>query len=499
MDDPTSWVLVFRYTVELIAIVTAFAIAISTLDDVYIDLCYWFLTTTSRNKWHLESISNSDLLEAAPEQPLAILVPAWQEHEVIFSMLAANAQVVRYSNYHYFVGAYRNDEPTILEIERARRSQPNIHLVVVPRDGPTSKADCLNEIVAAVFMHEAKHKMRFSGVALHDAEDLIHPQELQLFNLLVVRSDFIQLPVFSFNRPLTDLIGGIYMDEFAEVHTKDLVVRNYLSGVIPCAGVSACFSRDALAMLADFNKGAVFRTSSFTEDYDIAFRVHDLGLRTTFVSFAVGYNIDIVDGTGGPAVVRRSLPIATREFFPSNFAAAVRQRARWLIGIVFQGTSQLGWKGGLGTRYFLARDRKSIVTNLIVIVGYFVLVSLTLIELYFYFASVLGAPPYEYLVSRLVVSVFVLNVVLLLWRLTHRMFFTAKIYNWRQGLMAGPRVVVANFVNFFATLRAIRIYIVHRVAAKALIWDKTIHTYPFVLDQQGWPRENAESSATRAD
>ena len=59
-----------------------------------------------------------------------------------------------------------------------------------------------------------------------------------------------------------------------------------------------------------------------------------------------------------PTFVERNLPISTREFFPSELRGAYRQRARWLIGIVFQGTSSHGWRGNLGTRYFLLRDRK---------------------------------------------------------------------------------------------------------------------------------------------
>ena len=152
-------------------------------------------------------------------------------------------------------------------------------MVVVPRDGPTSKADCLNEVIAAIFDHEIKNEITFAGIAMHDAEDLIHPHELKLFNLLIGKYDFIQLPVLSFNQPLREFVAGISMDEFAEVHTKDLVVREHLSGVVPCAGVSACFSRRAMAMLVEYN-GVPFDTSCFTEDYDVAFRMHELGLQT---------------------------------------------------------------------------------------------------------------------------------------------------------------------------------------------------------------------------
>lgn len=482
MDALTSFVIDYRYVIEVLAVGTAIIIAVSSVDDLFLDLYYWYLKLTGNGHARdRERVADIDALESVPQKPFAIMVPAWQEHEVIFSMLEVNSRLIRYSSYHFFVGVYQNDEATRREVERARRLNSNIQIVIVPRDGPTSKADCLNEIVAAIFAFEAKNKLRFAGIAMHDAEDLIHPHEFVLFNILIDEYEFIQLPVFSFTRPIREAVGGIYMDEFAEAHTKDLVVREHLSGIIPCAGVSACFGRNALAMLADMNEGAAFRTNAFTEDYDIAFRVHDLGLRTTFASYPVAYTIDISEDSEVPAVIRRALPIATREFFPSTLQGAVRQRARWMLGIVFQGTSELGWRGTAGTKYFLFRDRKSIITSPTVMMGYFVLGSIVLIELYLRSAAPSHAFTYELLSTNFVTTLFLINLFFLCWRLADRMFFTMKIYNWRQGLMSAPRLIAANFVNFFATVRAVRIYLGHRVSGKPLIWEKTAHSYPFKL------------------
>ena len=101
---------------------------------------------------------------------------------------------------------------------------------MVPRNGPTSKADCLNVILMDILDYEIGMGDQFAGVALHDAGDPIHPHELLVFNALIGTSyDFVQLPVLRFNQSLFDVIGGIYMDEFAEVHTKDLLVRKNLS------------------------------------------------------------------------------------------------------------------------------------------------------------------------------------------------------------------------------------------------------------------------------
>ena len=273
MDAMTAWVLEYRYYVELLLIVVASVTAISSVDDIFVDLYYWSLRLFGRQEEKDDALARAvSEAQNVPERPFAIMVPAWHEADVIFSMLATNTRLVAYKNYHFFVGAYRNDDATIAEVQRAMRDNNNVHIVVLDRDGPTSKADCLNEVLAAIRGYEIERGAEFVGVALHDAEDFIHPHELAVFNSLIGTSfDFVQLPVFSFNQSLGDLVGGIYMDEFAEVHTKDLIVRRNFSGLVPCAGVSACFSHDAIIKLAEKNNGAVFELTSFTEDYDIAF------------------------------------------------------------------------------------------------------------------------------------------------------------------------------------------------------------------------------------
>jgi bacteriophage N4 adsorption protein B len=482
MDTLTSLVLAWRYWIEILVIVIAVLTAVSSIDDIFVDSYYWLLKLLRHKDRRDNALANavSATLTVA-ERPIAIMVPAWKEHEVIFSMLAANSRLLAYGNYAFFVGVYQNDAPSIAEVERAQRVYANVHMVVVPRDGPTSKADCLNEIILEIFRHEAEHDIRFAGIALHDAEDFIHPHELKVFNSLIGKFDFIQLPVFSFSQPIGETVGGIYMDEFAEVHSKDLVVREHISGIIPCAGVAACFSRATIVALHENNRGETFRTSSFTEDYDIALQMHALGLTTTFVWCPVQYTIDLNKETREPVYVQKRLPIATREFFPSELRAAYRQRARWMVGIVFQGLEAHGWRGRPGTKYFLARDRKGIVTGPTVMLGYFALANLVLTGLYLAYSTPQGFFDYVLLSKPVVVDLLLLNLVFLVWRLVHRTIFCYQIYGWRHGLMAAPRLVVANFVNFFASMRAIRIYCEHRITGKPLVWDKTTHHYPVNL------------------
>ena len=472
-------ILQYLWYVEAATLATAIVITISSIDDVFIDVYYWFMRLRGSIGVNIADVPAAADINEMPERPFAVMVPAWKEHDVIFSMLSTNSRLVIYDQAHYFVGAYQNDPLTQDEVRKAQALYRNIHLVIVPRDGPTSKADCLNEIIAAIFQHEAKAGFEFGGIVMHDSEDMIHPHELKAFNVLVNKFDFIQLPVFSFARPLRSMVTGIYLDEFAEVHTKDLQVRQSLSGVIPCAGVSACFSREAMARLVAFNNGEAFRTSTMTEDYDIAFRISELGLKSAFVSYPTFYTIDVDLATERPAVFRKKdFPVSTREYFPSEFRAAFRQRARWQLGIVFQGIKELGWKGSLATKYFLARDRKGIVTAPTVMMGYFVSLNLLAIAAYLGWYFPQEEMQFTLLASPLVADLFLLNLGFLVWRLVHRLIFTWRIYDWRQALMSVPRLAVSNFVNFFATARAVRIYGMHLITGKALVWDKTSHSYP---------------------
>ena len=131
-----------------------------------------------------------------------------------------------------------------------RRRYKQLRRVEVPHDGPTCKADCLNWVIQAIFLHEQQAGIEFAGVILHDSEDVLHPLELKFFNYLLPRKDMIQLPVASLEREWYELVAGVYMDEFAEWHAKDLVVRESVTGTVPSAGVGTCFSRRALLALA---------------------------------------------------------------------------------------------------------------------------------------------------------------------------------------------------------------------------------------------------------
>lgn len=472
----------FQHVVELLAVAITVLILLSSLDDLFIDVWYW-LRALYRWFWIQTQFPRltTAALDAKPERPIAIMVPAWKESEVIQAMLTTSNTLIRYQNYRFFVGVYQNDAETIAEVRTAMSRFPNVSMSVVPRDGPTSKADCLNIVLADIFAHEQATGITFAGIALHDSEDVIHPYELKLFNYLLDRKDLIQLPVYSFPRGLHELVAGTYMDEFAEWHSKDLVVRESMTGVVPCAGVSACFSRRAIAALRAERAGEVFSTDSLTEDYDIAFRLARMGMREIFVRLPVAMVVESVGADGRPQITERNMPIATREFFPEDFRAAYRQRARWLLGIAFQGWSTHGWVGNMGAKYFFLRDRKGLITAPGAILAYFAMFNLLVTHALFGLFPPAQRPPYMLLDTDLYRLLLVINVVLLGNRLVQRTLFTTRIYGIWQGLMAGPRMIVSNLLNFFATLRATFIFARHKATGKPIVWDKTTHSYPFQI------------------
>ena len=79
------------------------------------------------------------------------------------------------------------------------------------------------------------------------------------------------------------------MDEFAEWHAKDLVVRESLVGSVPSAGVGTCFSRRALLALNAETDNQPFNTESLTEDYDVGARLGKMGMQSIFARFPVQF------------------------------------------------------------------------------------------------------------------------------------------------------------------------------------------------------------------
>ena len=425
------------------------------LNDLAVDLIYF-----GRRAWRSATVYRrfprsfaSGL--ARPKRPglFAVLIPAWDEATVIGPMLRATLERLDHPNYRLFVGHYRNDPATAAAI--AAVGDARIEAVLVDADGPTTKADCLNHLYDALVAYESANGVSAKAVVLHDAEDLIHPLELVLFDQLIGKAAVVQLPVLPLVDPGSRWIAGHYCDEFAEAHAKELVVREAVGASIPLAGVGCAIAREPLARIAAMHEGRPFAGTSMTEDYELGLRVGGLGLKTIFVRI--------------PAVAGDRAVVASRGHFPSSLGAAVRQKSRWLGGIALAGWDRLGWRGGFGERWMRLRDRRGPIAALLLLAAY----CAALLWSQLWIAEALGAPVQARLDPALA-TLLVVNGWLLAWRVAMRAGFTASAYGWRQGLLSVPRLVVGNVIAMLAAARAISLH----VGGGPKRWEKTHHIFP---------------------
>ncbi len=469
---------IFLYGVKYFAISLAVIMLVSGIDDLIIDIVYWVrLPWRWLTVYHRHKRMNPEALFEPQEKPLAIMVPAWQETGVIGQMAENAARTLDYENYHIFIGTYPNDPATQKDVDAVCARFPNVHKVVCARPGPTSKADCLNNVLAAILQFEKSANFTFSGFILHDSEDVISPLELRLFNYLVDRKDLIQVPVYPFERQWSHFTSMSYIDEFAELHGKDVPMREAISGQVPSAGVGTCFSRRAVLALLKDGDGIAFDVRSLTEDYDIGFRLKEKGMSEIFVR---------MPGVDNPKKKKRVLQnrrssniICVREYFPDNFSRAVRQKSRWIVGIVFQGFATHGWTRSLKFNYFLWRDRKGLISNFVSFLATALFLLLVCLGLY----QAFWPDSYKFLSifsgSELLVLLLWANFFLMLNRMFQRAYFVTIYYGIEQGLLSVPRLVWGNIINFMANWRAL-MQVIQLGDPRRVAWDKTTHDFPSV-------------------
>lgn len=456
-------IFLFSSSYETLYIATFFVaifLLLSGIDDIFIDLYYWFHNFFYRTKLNKYRYANREDIEKVPEKPIAIFVPAWHEADVIDKMLINACRTIQYSNYDIFVGVYPNDPETVEKVEEVSKIFPNVHAVVTEKPGPTTKADNLNQVFQGMIRHENITGKRYDIIIGHDAEDIIHPLSLKIHNYFIPEFDMVQLPVFPLHVGHENIIHWTYADEFAENHTKDLVARAHFSGFVPSAGVGTAYNRWLLEFVGTSFARNIFRSTSLTEDYDIALRLA-LGEAKLLYAYKP-FGIDA----------------STRAYFPHSLRAAVRQRARWLTGICLESWRNIGWLGDAKFKFTLYRDRKAVVTNSINLFAYIVVLYLLLYEaIRWGFQAEAHLPP---IVTRgtLLWNLVIIDTILMLWRLLHRFIATRRVYGIWAGLLSIVRVPLSNIINFLATTRALYLFTRAVIKGKPLKWDKTSHTFP---------------------
>ncbi|WP_070935185.1 glycosyl transferase family protein [Edaphosphingomonas haloaromaticamans] len=444
-----------------VALFAAIGILIGGIDDLAMDMLWLLRTAKRRLTVYRRHRPATAARLPPPDSPgrIAIFIGAWDEGEVIGPMLRHALDRLDHADFRIFVGVYPNDPATQTAVRAVQANHARggrVRMVDGRLPGPTTKAECLNRLWLALLEEERATRIRFKAIVLHDAEDVVHPAELVVFDRLIERFALVQLPVIPLVVPGSLWISGHYCDEFAEAHGKQLVVREAIGAALPSAGVGCAIARDAIARIAATRGGLPFDADSLTEDYELGLRVAEMGGRGVFVRLPVD--------DGGPLV-------AVRAYFPATIDAAVRQKTRWLIGIALAGWDRLGWRGGIAEHWMRLRDRRAVLAALIVSAAYLALL-LWAAAAVAHRAGGLPAPVLDPPLSTLCW----INLGLLGWRMAMRCWMVWRFYGAREAMRAPVRMMVGNIIGIMAAWRALLFYV--RSGRTALRWDKTRHRFP---------------------
>lgn len=401
-----------------------------------------------------------------PPGRIVVFVPAWDEAAVIGAMLRAALARFDHPDYRIYVGAYPNDPATIAAVAGVALEDARIRLVIGPRPGGTTKADCLNTLWRALLRDEEAEGFTASAIVLHDAEDVVHPLELRAYAHGLIAHAAVQLPVLPLAHAHSRFFAGHYLDEFAEAHGRALVVRQTVGAGLPFAGVGCAIRRDMLARLADLRGGGPFDAESLVEDYELGLTLAAMG--------APAHLLRIAEAPGGPLV-------AVRAYFPATLDAAVRQKSRWMIGIALAGWDRTGWGGWrqIGDNWMRMRDRRATLEIPVLALAYLSILG---------WAASLGghllAGTTPVTPSVLMQAVLWVNLALLVWRLAVRAAFVRRAYGWCEALWSMPRVLTSNAVALLAARRALFAY-VRMLRGAPPRWDKTAHQFPDLAPASG--------------
>ncbi len=438
------------------------------VDDLVVDLIWggragWRWLT----RYRITPPMRADQLpQPLTNSPLAIFIPVWQEAGVIGRMLFNCTDSWGQSgvDYRIYVGCYANDPDSIKAVIAAGSQGWQIRLVLCSRPGPTTKADCLNNLWRALTRDELAGGYKAKAIILHDAEDYVHPLELRVYDYLIERVAAVQLPVIPIAVPGSAWVSGHYCDEFAEAHGKSLVVREAVGASVPLAGVGCAIERNRLGRIAIARNGDPFDASSLTEDYELG-----LGL----------------GADGGKVIFARMLDehgnlVGTRACFPGSFKAATRQKARWMTGIALAGWDRLGWRGGFSETWMRLRDRKAVFAAIVLTAAY-LCIALTVCLIGLERAGLYAAPQFSVTVRTLLL----LTLILLGWRIIVRFAFVWLMHGVGQAFLSIPRHIVANIIGIVAARRACSTYL-WLMFGGTLRWDKTAHAhFPDKVTQRG--------------
>jgi adsorption protein B len=436
-----------------------FFFLLGALDEVAVDIVWLFLRLTGRAK--TRRLTSEETVPASLAGDAAVFIAAWREAAVIGANVRHALTVWPQEELRLYVGVYRNDPLTAEAVIAAAQGDPRLRLVVHDRDGPSTKADCLNRLYRALEVDEGRSGRLARMVVMHDAEDMVDPAALGLLDETIGAADLAQLPVLPEPLPHSRWIASHYCEEFAEAHGKALVVRDALGAGIPTAGVGCAIGRTMLARLADLREGdGPFAAECLTEDYELGLGIAALGGRSRFVRCR--------DPEGRL--------VATRACFPDSLESALRQKTRWIHGIALQSWDRLGWSGSPVDTWMRLRDRRGPLIALVLASAYLLLIVATVAWLA-HRADLAPALPMTFAITVLIA----INSASFIWRAAWRFAFAAREYGWAEGVRAVLRIPVANVITILAGRRAFFDYLATLRGAVPR-WDKTRHmVHPALL------------------
>lgn len=439
---------------------------IGGLDELAMDVAWLWLRLSGRAQ--TPEIDREHARKVTLLGKAAVFIPAWNEAEVIGTTIAHARAAWPQADLTIYCGCYRNDPATVAAAIRGAGGDLRVRVVVLERDGPSTKADCLNRLYRALSEDELRFGVQARMVVLHDAEDMVDPAALALLDQALETAEFVQLPVLPAAQPASRWIGSHYIEEFAEAHAKAMVVRNALAAALPAAGVGCAFERWMLERIASDNgtPGLPFSQECLTEDYELGLRIRSLGGRSRFLR---------VRGDD------RGL-IATRACFPDRLDASVRQKTRWIHGIAFQGWDRLGWHAHPAELWMRLRDRRSPLTAIVLAVAYLLLIVVAMLAV----GEALGFGR-PWVGGPLIATLLWANMASFVWRSGFRFAFTAREYGAREAGWALLRIPLANIIAIMAGRRALFAY-VRSLGGEAPQWDKTYHRlHPALTEPQERP------------
>ncbi len=447
------------------------------------DFLWDIFSLTKRRKYN-KSRFDFKTLRSSPPKLLAVTIGAWNESEVIEDVVENLLLSIQYpkSMYHLFVGVYPNDLETLTIVSELEKKYSNVHCIVNPKEGPTSKAQNINNVISKIMDFEKANNYKFASITVHDAEDVVHPYELLVTNYLIDKYSALQFPVFplmqkpTFKNFFKNLTVGTYADEFAENHYITMVGRCSTGAFVPSAGTGLALSREVFDY---FENEEIFPDGSLTEDYRLSLTLYEKGLPMYYV-------LDSIPRVSNDNKIVYDY-VATRSMFPATFKKAVKQKTRWTLGITMQSVSmkEVFAKSNLPftARYTIYRDLKAKVGNILAFVGYPVLI-------YFIISLFVPLPTIypKYSLSWylcLVVTLFMLE------RQTVRAAAIYHIYGFKMMFFSSLlppfvpiKTIWGNVINLVSTLSAYKQKLLSNKEKKKsknknkdIKWAKTEHTF----------------------